>query len=47
MQYVLDLLVYFSAGSLKEFGLMLEEVTNEWTRTIERAEIQLIKPLEV
>uniref|UniRef100_F6UY72 Uncharacterized protein n=1 Tax=Ciona intestinalis TaxID=7719 RepID=F6UY72_CIOIN len=34
------------AGSLKEFGLMLEEVANDWSSTIERSELQLIKPLE-
>uniref|UniRef100_H2ZLM2 Uncharacterized protein n=1 Tax=Ciona savignyi TaxID=51511 RepID=H2ZLM2_CIOSA len=34
------------AGSLKEFGLMLEEVATDWSSTIERSELQLIKPLE-
>ncbi|XP_039273762.1 rho GTPase-activating protein 26-like isoform X2 [Styela clava] len=34
------------AGSLKEFGMMLEEIEEEWTRTIERSELQLIQPLE-
>ena len=38
--------ILFLAGSLKEFGLMLQELSGEWKRTIERAELQLITPLE-
>jgi len=35
-------LLLFLAGSLKEFGSMLQELSGEWKRTIERAELQLV-----
>nr|CAB3222848.1 rho GTPase-activating protein 26 [Phallusia mammillata] len=35
------------AGSLNEFGSMLNEIASQWNDTIERSEIQLIKPLEL
>jgi len=35
------------AGSLVEFGLMLEEVSNEWRQMVERTAQQIIQPLEV
>jgi len=34
------------AGSLKEFALMLNEIADQWSATVERCEIQLVSPLE-
>jgi len=38
--------IFFAAGSLSEFGVMLQTVAEEWSDTIDRLEIQLIPSLE-
>lgn len=40
------IILLLTAGSLKEFGSLLEEIEGEWSKTIERSEIQLVTPLE-